>query len=104
MVGGIPISNVEKIQLQRINANRNRKQLDTQDVTQDAALMTELPPPPIEPFQYHREYGTVGNPIQLLAGSYQLTVTAIVNGKRKTQVVGFDVRTCDFNPAIVINY
>jgi len=101
MVGGIPIANVEKIQLQRINANRNKNLLDTHDVTQDAPLTTVVPDAPCPPFQYHREYGTVSNPIQLLAGSYQLTVSAIVNGKRKNQTVGFDVSTCDFNPTIV---
>ena len=104
MVGGIPIANVEKVQLQRINGNRNKKPLDTNDVMQDAPLTTVVPDAPCPPFQYHREYGTVSNPIQLLAGSYQVTVSAIVNGKRKHQTVGFDVSTCDFNPTIVINY
>src|SRR5207247_1067976 len=85
MVGGLPIANVEKIQLGRINANRNKQPLDTKDVLQNAALVTVVPGLPCEPFQYHREYGTVSNPIQLLAGSYQVTVSAIVNGKRKSQ-------------------
>jgi len=40
----------------------------------------------------------------LLAGSYQLTVTAVINGKHKTIVVGFDVSTCDFNPSIVVDF
>ena len=48
------------------------------------------------PFQFHREYGTVGNPIQLLPGSYQVTATALINGKRQTKTVGFDVQACDF--------
>jgi hypothetical protein len=55
-------------------------------------------------FQYQREYGTVSNPIQLLPGSYQVTVSAIVNGKRVSKTVGFDVTTCGFNPNIIINF
>jgi hypothetical protein len=104
MQGNIPVPKVEKIQLQRINANRNKDPLDTHDVIQDAPLVTIVPGAPCEPFQYHREYGTVSNPIQLLPGSYQVTVSAIINGKRKSRTVGFDVDTCTFNPQIVIKY
>jgi hypothetical protein len=103
--GGVPLAMVEKIQLQRINANRNKKNnLDTNDVAMDVPLTTVTPAPPCKPFQYHREYGTVSNPIQLLPGSYQVTASAIVNGKRKSKTVGFDVSTCDFNPTIVIDF
>jgi hypothetical protein len=104
MQGNIPVAKVEKIQLQRINANRNKDPLDTHDVIQNATLVTSVPGSPCEPFQYHREYGTVSNPVQLLPGSYQVTVSAIINGKRKSRTVGFDVDTCDFNPAVVIKY
>ena len=104
MQGNIPVPKVEKIQLQRINANRNKDPLDTHDVIQDALLVTSVPGTPCEAFQYHREYGTVSNPIQLLPGSYQVTVSAIINGKRKSKTVGFDVDTCTFNPQIVIKY
>jgi hypothetical protein len=104
MQGGIPLAKVEKIQLQRINANRNRNQLDTQDNVLNALLQTVIPAAPCPAFQYHREYGTVSNPIQLLPGSYQVSVSAIINGKRKTKVVGFDVQTCDFNPTVVVNF
>jgi hypothetical protein len=104
MQGGVPLAQVKKIQLNRINANRNKGQLDTQDVFMDAPLVTVVPSSPCAPFQYHREYGTVSNPIQLLPGSYQITVSAIINGKHKDLSVGFDVSTCDFNPTIVVNY
>ena len=104
MQGNIPLAKVEKIQLQRINANRNKDPLDTHDNIQDAPLVTVVPGLPCEPFQYHREYGTVSNPIQLLPGSYQVTVAAIINGKRKSKSVGFDVETCTFNPTVVIKY
>jgi len=102
--GGVPLANVEKIQLQRINANRNKKILDTNDVARNLTLQTVLQPAPCGSFLYHREYGTASNPIQLLAGSYQVTVTAIVNGKHLHKTVGFDVGSCTFNPTIVVNF
>ncbi len=95
---------VERIHLQRINANRNKKILDTTDNAKDLPLQSVTPAAPCAAFQYHREYGTVSNPIQLLPGSYQITATAIVNGKRTSKTVGFDVTTCGFNPNIVVNF
>jgi hypothetical protein len=102
--GGVPLASVEQIRLQRINANRNKNLLDTVDNVRNVTLQTVTPPAPCAPFRYHREYGTVSNPIQLAPGSYQVTVTAIVNGKRTKKSVGFDVSTCDFNPTIVVNF
>jgi hypothetical protein len=101
---GIPVAKVEKIQLQRINANRNRNRLDSLDNSLNLLLQTVAPALPCPPFQYHREYGTVSNPVQLLPGAYQVTATAIINGKRKTLVVGFDLQTCDFNPTVVVDF
>lgn len=101
---GIPVAKVEKIHLQRITSNRNRDRLDSQDVAMNLPLTTVLPAMPCPPFQYHREYGTVSNPIQLLPGAYQVTATAVINGKRKTLVVGFDLQTCDFNPTVVVDF
>jgi hypothetical protein len=100
---GVPLASVEKIQLQRINANRNKNQLDTVDNALNLPLQTFVPGAPCGAFQFHREYGTTGNPIQLLPGSYQVTATAVVNGKRRSKTVGFDVGTCGFNANIVIS-
>lgn len=95
---------VEKIQIQRITGNRNKSIVDTVDVAKNLPLQTETPSAPCASFQYHREYGTISNQIQLLPGSYRVTATAIVNGKRKSKTVAFDVSTCDFNPTIVVNF
>lgn len=102
---GTPLQEIESIMLLRINANRNRTaaELDTVDVMQDVALQAVNPPAPCEPFSFHREYGTVSNPIQLLPGFYQVSVTAKVGGRRVTKMVGFNVDTCDFNQDIVID-
>jgi len=102
--GGVPLQQVEQIKLTRLTANRNKNLLDTVDTARNLTLTAVTPAPPCSPFQYHREYGTVSNPIQLAPGSYQVTATAIVNNKRVRKTVGFDVATCDFNPTIVIGF
>lgn len=102
--GGSPLSSVERIHLQRVGGNRNKDHLDTVDNAKDLALQTVVPTAPCSAFQYHREYGTVSNPIQLLPGSYVVTATAIVNGKRQHKTVGFDVSTCDFNPTVIVDF
>jgi hypothetical protein len=98
MAGGVPLPVVDKIQLQRLTVNKSG------DVVQQAALVTVVPAAPCGPFQYHREYGTVSNPVQLLAGDYQVTVSATINGKRKSLSASFSLDTCDFNPTVVINF
>jgi Abnormal spindle-like microcephaly-assoc'd, ASPM-SPD-2-Hydin len=101
---GVPVPFVEKIQIQRINGNRNKDIVDTVDNAMNLPLVSVTPSLPCMPFQYHREYGTVSNPIQLLPGSYQVTASAIINGKRKSLTVAFNVDTCDFNQTIVVNF
>jgi hypothetical protein len=100
---GVPLAKVEKIMIQRITGNRNKPLLNTVDSAMNLLLSTVVPAAPCAPFQYHREYSTVSNPIQLLPGSYQITATAYVGSKKYTKAVGFDVQTCTFNPNIVIS-
>lgn len=98
MAGGVPLAVVDKIQLQRLTVNKSG------DVVQQAPLVTVLQSAPCGSFQYHREYGTVSNPVQLLAGDYQVTVSATINGKHKSLSASFSLNTCDFNPTVVINF
>jgi len=102
IAGGVPLTTVEKMQISRITGNKNKPILNTVDVAQNLPLTTVSQTAPCSSFQYHREYGTVVNPIQLLPGSYRLTATGIVDKKRISQTVGFDVSTCDFNQNIVV--
>ena len=95
---GVPLASVKKIQLQRLTVNK------VSDVFQNAPLQTVTPTLPCIPFQFHREYGTVSNPIQLLTGSYQVTVQANINGHNRTQTAAFGLGTCDFNPNVVVNF
>jgi hypothetical protein len=100
---GVPLAKVEKIMIQRITGNRNKNLLNTVDSAMNLAPVTVTPALPCGPFQYHREYSTVSNAIQLLPGSYQITATAYVGTKKYTKAIGFDVTTCTFNPNIVIS-
>jgi hypothetical protein len=100
---GAPLALVESIHLQRLTANRNRNLLDTVDNAKNLPLITVDPDGVCPTFQYHREYGTVSNPIQLAPGSYTVTVSARVGNKLRKKTVGFDVQTCDFNPTVVVN-
>lgn len=102
--GGVPLATVEQIHLHRLTANRNKNLLDSLDNARNLALQTVTPAAPCGAFQYHREYGTESNPIQLSTGSYSLTVTARIGGKTKKKTVGFNVDTCDFNPTITVNF
>jgi hypothetical protein len=102
--GGVPLDLVKMIKLQRIGANRNGNRLDSIDTARELPLQQVNPDSPCGPFRYHREYGTISNPIQLAAGSYQVTVQARINGRMRRKTVGFDVSTCDFNPTIVVDF
>jgi len=101
--GGSALAVVESIHLQRLTANRNKNRLDTVDNARNLALQTVDPGGVCPTFQYHREYGTVSNPIQLAPGSYTVTASARVGGRMEKKAVGFDVTTCDFNQNIVVD-
>jgi hypothetical protein len=103
-VAGKPVTSVERIHLQRTSGNKNKNQVDTVDVAKDLLLQAITPGGSCAPFSFHREYGTVSNPVQLLPGSYLVTATALVNGKRQNKTVGFDVQTCDFNPTVIVDF
>jgi hypothetical protein len=102
--GGVPLSMVKSIKLQRLGPKKNKKLLDTIDNAKNLSLVTVNQGAPCPDFQYHREYSTVSNRIQLAPGSYVVTVQAVINGKNKKKTVGFDVSSCDFNPNIVVHF
>lgn len=99
-----PTGTVEKLQLARMSGNKNSQIVDTVSVAKDLPLVTVPASGACGGFQYHREYGTVANPSMLMPGSYRVTVTAVVNGKRQNKTVAFDVSTCDFNPTVVVDF
>ena len=104
--GGEPLDVVKMIQLRRVTGNNNQGPIDTVETIHDLELQEVTPLPPCPSFQYHREYSTVSNPIQLLPGSYLLTVKAQIPGMNgfQQQTVGFDLSSCDFNPSITVDF
>ena len=40
----------------------------------------------------------------LAPGSYVVTVTTVVGGRRRSQTVAFDVNTCGFNPTVIVEF
>jgi hypothetical protein len=105
-VGGVDVPVVEKIQINRITANRNRKTVDTVGNFQNVALQTFTPAPgtSCQAFSYHQEFGTVTNGAMLAPGSYTVTATVRIGNKRETKTVAFDAEACTFNPTVVIDF
>ncbi len=102
--GGVPVPVVDKIYLKRIKKRQIKPNLVVNDTVTNVPLQSVTPTPPGVPFQFHREWGGVSNPVQLLPTDYQLQVTLKVAGKKVTKTVAFSVGTCDFNPNIVVNF
>jgi hypothetical protein len=101
-LNGIPVAKVIKLQLQRIVGNRSV----SNEVDQNLPSRSVTGPSgaPELGFQYHREWGGLPNPVQLLTGNYQVTASITVNGKRTTKTVYLSLGTCDFNPKVVIDF
>jgi hypothetical protein len=83
--------------------NSNRKSISIDNV-KNAALQTVTQTAPCASFQFHREWGGVTNPIQLTAGDYQVTVNAVVNGKKVSKTVSFTLGTCSFDQNVVVAF
>ena len=105
-VGGVPLDEVKSLKIHRLTANRNKDRLDSVDQAMNLPLTNVNPAPPCGSFQYHREYGTVSNPVQLSTGSYQVTaqIRHPLTGKITKKSVGFNVDSCDFNPTVIIDF
>ena len=109
---GTPVDLVESIQLLRQTGNTNGKgkggKTDSVDVAHDVPLSSVVGVGPACPsFDYHMEYGTVANPIQLLPGDYLLTVmvpNASGKGKKSKMTQAFSVEVTDFVHTIVVDF
>lgn len=76
------------------------------DEVKKASLQTVTPTPgtACPSFQFHREYGAVSKPEQLVPGVYQLKVEAIIAGKEVRKKTWFKLDTCGFNGTIVVDF
>ena len=105
-VAGVPVSVVDKIQIHRITANRNKDMVDTVGNFMNVPLQTVTPAGGTAclPFQYHQEVGTVSNGSMLAPGSYTVTATVTIGKKKETRTVAFSTETCTFNPTVIIDF
>lgn len=102
-VQGVPVPFVEKLEIQRVTGDKDNPLIGTVDSSTNVPLQT-IVTGVCAPLKYHKEYGTVGNSIQLSPASYQVTATVLVDGKPKTLTVPFDVTSCGFNSTVVVAF
>jgi hypothetical protein len=99
---GVPYALVKQIQVHRLVGQKQKVLVDTASVSKNLPLVTVNPTLPCPQVRYHKELGTVSNPIMLAPGAYTATATVNVGGKNVKKTVAFDVSTCTFNPNIRI--
>jgi Abnormal spindle-like microcephaly-assoc'd, ASPM-SPD-2-Hydin len=102
-VEGVPVPFVEKLEVQRVTGDKENPQIGTVDASTNVPLQT-IVLGVCGPLKYHKEYGTIGNPIQLSPASYQVTATVLIDGKPKTLTVPFEVASCGFNSTVVVAF
>ncbi len=103
--GGVPMPEVHEIELKLIHGGwfGFRKEVDEvkkvplQTVTATSGTACAS-------YRFHREYGGVSHPKQLVPGVYQLKVEAIVGGKEVEKKTWFQVETCGFDGTIVVDF
>jgi len=103
--GGVPLPQAHEIELKRLHGGLFGFAKEVDEV-KNASLQTITPTPgtACAPFQFHREYGTVSNPDQLVPGVYRLKVEAIIGGKEVEKKTWFKVDTCGFNGTIAVHF
>lgn len=103
--GGVPMPQVHEIELKRFHGGVFGFDKEVDEV-KNVTLQTVTPTPgtACAALQFHREYGAVTNPEQLVPGVYQLKVEAIIAGHEERKKTWFKVDTCGFNGTIVVDF
>lgn len=102
--GGVPMPTVHEIELKRLGGLFGfPKEVDE---VKNVPLQSVTPTPGTAcgPIRFHREYGAISNPVQLIPGVYQLKVEAIIAGKEVRKKTFFSVNTCGFDGTIVVDF
>ena len=86
-----------------MTGDKEYPQIGTVDSSSNVGLRT-ITSGVCAPLKYHREYGTVGNPILLSPASYQVAATVLIDGKPKTLTVPFEVTACGFNATVLVAF
>ncbi len=102
--GGVPMPQVHEIELKRFGGAFGFSNEVDEVKNVPLQTVTATPGTACASFQFHREWGAVSNPAQLVPGVYQLKVEATIAGKEERKVIWFSVDTCGFDGTIVIDF
>jgi len=102
--GGVPMTQVHEIELKRFGGEFGFAKETDEVKNVPLQTVTATPGTACASFQFHREYGSVSDPTQLVPGVYQLKVEAIIAGKEERKTIWFSVDTCGFDGTIVIDF
>jgi hypothetical protein len=103
--GGVPVPVAHEISLTRYWGKWFGFSKKVEEV--ENAPLQNVPATPgtaCAPLQFHREYGGVSNPNQLIPGVYKLKVEVKIAGKEVSKTIWFNVDTCGFNGTIVVEF
>ena len=103
--GGVPVAKVRRIILYYVNQfGFQEPALILVQRKWNVLLSSVSGMAPCPSFQYHFEYGAVGNPIALKPGNYVVAATIVSGGHLQTKRVKANINTCDFAKNIVVAF
>ena len=104
-LGGVPVSTVKRIELQSaFGPQQPNGDWFTKETIKNAALQTITGTAPCPSFQFNAEFGGIGNPRALKAGTYRVKVQIKVGKKTKTKVVRAVMGVCTFTPNVIVAF
>ncbi len=104
-LAGVPVSTVKKIVLQNaFGPEQPHGDFNHIKTIRNAALQTVTGVAPCPSFQFHAEFGGVGNPFELKDGVYRVKVTLKVGKKTKQKVVRVAMDQCSFTPNVIVAF
>lgn len=104
-LGGVPVSTVKRIFLQRANGPE-QPFIDaiTYQTIKNAALQTVPAAGTCPMIQFHAEFGGLTNPRQLKDGTYRIKVLLKVGKKTMKKLVRVNMDACSFTPNVVVAF
>ena len=104
-LGGVPVSTVKRIELQSaFGPQQPQGDFFTKETIKNAALQTITGTAPCPSFQFQAEFGGIGNPRALKAGTYRVRVQIKVGKKTKTKIVRAVMGVCTFTPNVIVAF
>ncbi|MBL8859758.1 MAG: S8 family serine peptidase [Planctomycetes bacterium] len=100
---GVAVPLVDRITLYKVESMGPPLLLTSVESVINLPLVNVPATPPCPAFEFHREWGGISNPIQLVPGNYLIEARATINGQQQLHKLEFTVGVCDFLPDLVIN-